>query len=281
METKEIAMSKRTTILGTACVLGMALAAGSAAAAPLTGWDATVNTSFSANDTNNSGGPTWKGWLLGGSVAGPINGLSGFNIQLDGNYTHNWATHASFEQWNLGGSPFWAGMDNRFGVNVNYDTVTHTGTLTNYGVFGEQYFGNVTGMVKGGFLTTSGSQIGGHGNYAGGALSYYFIPDLAITGSVDWADVVTGRANQFLNRGDVNITAWGIGAEWLFTEDYNVSIYGGYTYDQVHDFGFKDHANVWHVGFRWYTGSGSLVDHHRNGTLNPWLPGVLINGANF
>jgi hypothetical protein len=70
METKEIAMSERTTILGTACVLGMALAAGPAAAATLTGWDASLNTSFSINDAGGSGthgilaaafsGPAWK-----------------------------------------------------------------------------------------------------------------------------------------------------------------------------------------------------------------------------
>ncbi|HXJ01045.1 MAG TPA: hypothetical protein VNH44_07465 [Micropepsaceae bacterium] len=275
-------MSKRTTILGTACVLGMALAAGQATAATLTDWALTANTSFSINDNNTSGGATWKGWLLGGSAAGPINGLGGMNVQIDGNYTHNWATHESFEQWNLGISPFWAGMDNRVGVNVNYDTVTHAGSVTNFGVFGEQYFGNVTGMVKGGYLNSTGSEIGGHGNYLGAALAGYFVPDLAVTGSFDWADLTSGRANVNFNRGDVNLNVWGIMAEWLFSEDYGVSVFGGYAYDQIHAFGDKTHDNVWHVGFRWYMGGGSLVDHHRNGNLNPWLPGTIQSaGSGF
>jgi hypothetical protein len=280
METKEIAMSKRTTILGTASIVAMALAAGPAAAAPLTAWALSANTSFSLDDAN-SGGDTWKGWLLGASAAGPINGIDGLAVQVDGNYTHNWANHQSFEQWNLGGSVFWAGMENRVGINVNYDTVTHTGTLTNGGVFGEQYFGNFTGMAKGGWLSTSGSAIGGHGNYLGGALSGYFVPDLAITGSIDWSQIVTGFGSTTFGHRGINTVQYGIGAEWLFTEDYGVSIYGGYTYDQVHAFGFKDHDNVWHVGFRWYTGGGSLIDHHRNGNLNPWLPGVSINGSSL
>jgi hypothetical protein len=279
METKEIAMSKRTTILGTACVLGMALAAGAAVAAPLTEWGATVNTTGALTDSGTKGSPTEKGWLLGGDVAGPINGLSGMNVQVDGNYMHNWSHHESAEQWNLGGSLFWAGMDNRVGVNVIYDTVTHAGTLTNAGVFAEQYFGNFTGMLKGGWLNSSGSDIGGHGTYLGGALSGYFIPDLAVTGSLDWGDVVTGLANATLSRGDVNVTAWSVGAEWLFSEEYGVSLYGGYTYDQNDVFKFKTHANVWHVGLRWYTGGGSLEDHQRNGTLNPWLPGTAISAG--
>jgi hypothetical protein len=280
METKEIAMSKSTRILGTASILALALAAGPAAAAPLTDWALSLNTSFSLDDPS-SGGATWKGWLLGGSATGPINGLDGINVQLDGNYSHNWASHESAESWNIGGSIFWAGMENRVGANVNYNTVTHAGTLTNFGVFGEQYFGNFTGMAKGGWLSTSGTLIGGHGNYLGAALSGYFVPDLAVTGSIDWADVVTGLANVSFSREDINITQWGIGAEWLFSEDYGVSIYGGYAYDQVHAFGFKDHDNVWHVGFRWYMGGGSLMDHHRNGNLNPWLPGVSISGSNL
>jgi len=274
-------MSKRTTILGTACILAMALAAGPAAAAPLTEWALSANTSFSLNDAS-SGSSTWKGWLLGAAAAGPISDIDGLNIQIDGNYTHNWSSTSgvgsSYEQWNIGGSFFWAGMENRIGVNVNYDTVTHTGTLTNFGVFGEQYFGNFTGMAKAGWLSSSGTAIGGHGNYLGGALSGYFVPDLAITGSIDWSQLVTGHGSVIFGHEGVNITQYGIGGEWLFSEDYGVSVYGGYTYDQVHAFGIKDHDNVWHVGFRWYTGGGSLMDHHRNGNLNPWLPGVAISG---
>jgi len=272
-------MSKRTTILGTVCVL--ALAAGPAAAATLTGFASDVTTSISMTDPSTKGAPTWKGWLLGGDVAGPINGLSGMNFQVDANYTHNWAHHESFEQWNLGGNVFWAGMDNRAGVNVNYDTVTHGGTLTNFGVFGEQYFGNVTGMLKGGWLNSSGSSIGGHGTYVGGAVDFYVMPDLSITGGLDWGDVVTGLGNISHSRGDLNLTAWEIMAEWLFIEDYGVSVYGGYSYDQTHAFGFKDHDNVFRVGFRWYMGGGSLIDHQRNGNLNPWLPGSAINASNF
>ena len=273
-------MSKRTTILGTACVFGMALAAGPAAAATLTGFAGVVTTSYSQNDPG-SGSDTAHSWLLGGSIAGPLSDLGNLNFQADASYTHNWSKHtdseddhfsSSAEAWNLGGSAFWANMDGRVGVNVNYLTVTHTGTFTNFGPFAEWYFGNVTGMAKGGWLSTSGSAIGGHGNYLGAAVAGYFIPDLAITGGIEWANLVSGLGCQVCGRSGANATAWGITAEFLFSEEYGVSAFGGYTYTQVN--GSSSNDNAFRVGLRWYTGMGSLMDRHRNGNLNPWLPGV-------
>jgi hypothetical protein len=271
METKEIAMSKSTTILGTACVLGMALAAGPAAAATLTGFAGTVEADYGQNDPPR-GSDTLHNFLLGGDVAGPLNGLANLNFQVDASYMHNWAHHFSAEDWNFGGNLFWANNDGRVGVNVNYLTVTHGGTFTNFGPFAEWYFGNITGMVKGGWINTSGSLVGGHGSYLGGAVSGYIMPDLAITGGVEWADFVSGFGCQVCGRSDLGATAWEINAEYLFSEDYGVSVFGGYQYTEFR--GPLDHENSFHIGFRWYTGGGSLMDRHRNGTLNPWLPAV-------
>ena len=266
-------MSKRTTILGTACVFGMALVAGPAAAATLTSMAGTLTTSFTSTDNSGSGSDTVKSWLLGGSVAGPLSDVMSLNFQVDASYTHNWAHQFSEEDWNLGGSAFWASNDSRIGVNVNYLTATHFAHATNFGVFGEWYFDNITAMAKGGWLSTGGSPFGGHGNYLGGALSFYPMPDLAVTGGVEWNDVVTGRGcGHVCGREDANITAWEIAAEFLFSEEYNVSGYAGFTYSQDKFFNFDSHDNIWHVGLRWYTGGGSLQDKHRNGNLNPWLP---------
>jgi hypothetical protein len=35
------------------------------------------------------------------------------------------------------------------------------------------------------------------------------------------------------------------------------------------------------IGLRWYMGAGSLINHHRNGTLNPWLAGVGGSSVSF
>ena len=272
METKEIAMSKLTTILGTACVLGMALAAVPAAAATLTGFAGTVTTSYGQD--NPEDGENIKNWLLGGSVAGPLSDLPNLNFQFDASYDHNWADDFSAEVWNLGGSAFWANNDGRVGINVNYRTETHFGHDTNYGVFGEWYFGNITGMAKGGWLSGGGAANGGNGNYLGAAISGYFIPDLALTGGVEWAQRITGMGCQVCGRTGANVTALEVAAEFLFSEDYGVSGFASYSHDQFSSQGDDFNDNVWRIGLRWYTGGGSLIDRHRNGTLNPWLPGV-------
>lgn len=270
-------MTKLTKILGTASVLAIAtLAAGPAAAATLTDFAGALTTSYGHNDLDGADDAIHD-WLLGGSVAGPLSDLSNLNFQLDASYDHNWADHFSEEVWNLGGSAFWAGMDGRIGINFNYETFTHFGHVTNGGVFGEWYFGNITAMAKGGWLSSGGSGFGGHGNYMGGAISGYFIPNLAITGGVEWTDIVTGFGCQVCGRSDVNNTGWEIGAEFLFSEDYGVSIFGNYAnVDQ--SFSGEDFTdNVFRIGLRWYMGGGSLQDHHRNGNLNPWLPALGVH----
>ena len=137
---------------------------------------------------------TVKSWLLGGNIAGPIADLAGMNYQVDANYIHNWAHQWSQEDWNLGGSAFWASMDSRIGVNANYFTATHNGHISNGGVFGEWYFGNVTAMAKGGWLSSGGTPQGGRGNYMGAALSFFIRSPISPSpAGLEWGDIVTGR----------------------------------------------------------------------------------------
>jgi hypothetical protein len=276
METKEIAMSKHTTILGTACVLGMALTAVPAAAATLTGFSGVVVTSYGQN--NPEEGDNIKNWLLGGSIAGPLSDLPNLNFQFDASYDHNWADDFSAEVWNLGGNAFWANNDGRIGINVNYETITHLGHRTNFGAFGEWYFGNITGMAKGGWVSAGGSPVGGHGNYLGAAISGYFIPDLAITGGVEWAQDISGFGCQTCGRIGSHATALEIAAEFLFSEDFGVSGFASYSHTTESLQGDSFDDNAFRIGLRWYTGGGSLMDRHRNGNLNPWLPGIGAPG---
>jgi len=269
-------MQKRTTMMGTACVLAAAaLTAGPAAAATLTDFAGVLNTSFTNSDNSATGSETLKSWLLGGSAAMPLSTIDGLNAQVDASYTHNWADHFSREDWNFGGSAFWANMDSRIGINGAYTNWNKVGHLTTGGAFAEYYWGAITVMAKGGWLSGGGSPMGGHGNYLGGAVAGYILPDLAITGGVEWADLVEGQGCQICGRNDARDTAFQIIVEFLFEEDLGISGYAGYTY-QSQKFGAANdtHNNVWLVGVRWYMGGGSLMDHHRNGNLNPWLPGL-------
>ena len=72
-ETKEIGMSKHITLLGTACVLGMALVAAPASASTLTGFAGDVTTSY--GKVNPKDADTVQSWLLGGNIAGPLSDL--------------------------------------------------------------------------------------------------------------------------------------------------------------------------------------------------------------
>jgi hypothetical protein len=270
-------MLKCTKLLGTAGVLGIAaLVASPAAAGTLTDMAATVQTEYSAVNVDDSGSDddTTSNWLLGGSVAAPLSDLANLNIQANVSYRHSWRDEFSRETWNFGADPFWAGADGRIGIDFTYVTFTHFGHITNGGLFGEWYFGNITAMAKGGWVSTGGSAFGGHGTYLGGAVEGYVMPDLGITGGVTWAQDITGQGCQICGRTGVNTTVWEIGAEFLFSEDFGVSGYAGYAHNQVSVQGNDDNSNIWRVGLRWYVGGGSLVDHHRNGTLNPWLPGL-------
>jgi hypothetical protein len=282
METKEIAMSKHTKILGTACVLAMtAVVASPAAAATLTGFAGTLNTSYSGDSNSTPGTDTVHSWLLGGSVAGPLSDLANLNFQVGASYTHNWADHFSREDWNFGGDAFWADNDGRVGIDVGYSNFNRFGHITNGGAIAEWYFGVLTGMAKGGWLSSGGSGIGGHGNYLGAGVAGYFMPDLAITGGVEWTDLVSGLGCGTCGRGDIRATNWQAMAEFLWSEDLGLSVYGAYTYADNKFFNFDSHDNVWTIGLRWYMGTGSLIDHHRNGTLNPWLAGIRASGLTF
>jgi len=272
-------MSRSTTMMGTACVLAMAaLTAGPAAAAPLTGFAGNLNTSFGMFDDDSTGSDAVKSWLLGGTVSGPIPDLANLNFELNAAFRHDWADNFSQASWILGGSAFWAGMESRVGLNFNHVDLSEVGHVTNGGVFGEYYFGNLTAMAKGGWLSSGGSGVigrfGGRGNYLGLGVTGYITPDIALTGGVEWADLVMGRACQTCGRQDLRVTAFELLGEWLFSPAYGVSGYAGYSFVDSKVFTVDGEANAWVIGLRWYTGGGSLQDRHRNGSLNPWLPGV-------
>jgi hypothetical protein len=307
VETKEIAMSKTTKLMGTACILASALGAGPAAAASLMGFTAMVDTHFGRTTFSDSGSDSndQNAWSLGGSIAMPIDELAGINWQIDAQYTHGWnGTDNTFdtdgnclvcdarsaETWDFGFSPFWAGENGRFGINVNYSTETHWGHLTNGGAFGEWYFGNITAHLKGGWLSSGGTPFGGHGNYYGGAITGYVLPNLAITGSVTWSDLVTGAtlestpfpscSAQTCGRRDWNQLNYGAQVEFLVSESLPISVYGGFNYTQFTisegiPTGTADDFNAytWMIGVRFYPGSGALINKHRDGNLFGWLRG--------
>jgi len=290
--------------MGTACILASALGAGPAAAASLTGFTTMVDTHYSRTTFNDTDGADFNTWSLGGSIAMPIDEVPNLNWQIDASYAHSWngkdntfdtdgncivCDAFSAETWNFGFSPFWAGENGRFGINVNYNTQTHWGYLWNGGAFAEWYFGPLTAQLKAGWLGSGGTPIGGHGNYVGGAITGYALPNLSITGSFTWSSIITGASlestpfpscmAQVCGRRGWNQKNYGIQAEFLVSESLPISVYGGFVYTQytVTDgplvSGDDFNASTFMVGARFYPGQGSLMNKHRDGNLFGWLRG--------
>ena len=284
-------MSKSTKLLGTVSVLAT-LAAGPAAADTLMGFAGMADASYthvSLSSDSGYGSDSSNSFGLGAAIAFPVEEIANLNWQLDGNYVSTSYDPGSSITWNLGGSLFLAYANSRFGINVNYNTLTDYGSLTNGGAFAEWYFGNVTAQAKGGWLWGGGTPSGGRGNYLGAGIAGYFMPNLAISASVSWADLVTS-ATQFwpcygstCGRRDLNHTDFGIEGEFLVSETLPVSIYLGYMYTDAsisenvaNPYLTSDdwNTNTFYIGLRYYMGGqGTLIEHHRNGNLHKFLRG--------
>jgi len=302
METEEIAMLKRTNLLGTACVLATALAAGPAAADQLQGFQGFASAEYGHAGFSDCGGcEDLNSGTFGVGMVLPLADLPNLNWQLDASYSHQWTGDFdhfvgfdgegdpvfdnygdSQEVWNFGFSPFWAGPQSRFGLNLNYETVTHFGHQTNGGVFTEWYWGDAfTISAKGGYLSAGGSQNGGHGHYIAGAVTFYGTPDLAVSGTVDWQTRVSGFGCNFgrpCTRNGIGGVSFGIDAEYLPLEDLGLAIFGGWRYtesDVPNSLGGDFTDSTLNIGLRYYTGvaAGSLENRHRNGQLRDWLRG--------
>jgi hypothetical protein len=177
--------------------------------------------------------------------------------------------------WNIGGHLFWAPrQDGRIGATVQYEKLDGGGAnthLTQYGAFGEYYFSNMLtlGLNGGGWTGSSGTfGSSSSGGYIGGGLTDYVMPNLALTGQI----------NYFSGSG-AHLTNYSAMGEWLVSDSTPISIYGGYTYTDAS--GLSGHINQWTIGVKFYTnGNGTtLVEKHRNGALDTLVrPSVFTGG---
>ena len=248
---------KKSLLLSTA-VLALGLASATAASAGVSG---TLSSSY-ASDTNSDGADLWN---INGSLTGMVSGNWG--LEATGGY-HSLSETGSdnLDIWNVGGSVFWAGMQGRLAATVNYYSTSTSGIdldVTSYGAGGEWYAGpQFTIAVKGGGNTISSYGSDASGGFVGGMLKWYVIPNLALSGSVDY--------NEYSG---LHITSEAAQLEWMFSNSLPLSIYGGYTHDDFGTgglFGASSTSNTFNVGVKFYFNNptgGSLVDRQRSGSL--------------
>jgi hypothetical protein len=207
-------------------------------------------------------------WNIDGSLTGTFG--SNWGAEVTGGY-HNLDLNDGFgdslDIWNAGGSLFWAASQGRLAATVNYYSTSEFGAnlnVTNYGVGGEWYAGpTFTVAVKGGADTVSGSAGGFSdsetGGYFGGMLEWYVMPNLALSGAVDYTEIAGTHATSETAK-----------IEWMFSNTMPVSIYGGYEHADAGAGGFGLDGNAFFVGLKVYmdsVGGGALVDRQRNGSL--------------
>jgi len=297
VETREIAMSRTTKLLGTVSVLAT-LAAGPAAADQLDGFAGFADLQYSNTswDDSYSSDDSSNNFTAGLGIAFPVDEVDALAWQLDGNYSSQSGDGSSRIVWNLGGSFFLSYPGSRTGININYETMTDFGSLTNGGLFTEWYFGNITAAAKGGWLWGGGTPSGGRGNYLGGNVAGYIMPNFALEGSITWSDLISGSTGvgggyggpcfgPTCGRRDFTETNFTISGEFLVSQTFPVSVFGGYTYTdwKVSEnsnnpnlvSGDDFNTNTFFIGVRYYMGGmGTLIENHRNGNVRPWLRGA-------
>lgn len=257
-----------------AAVLG-STTAGAAVAdpAPAPGGSPEIETSpngtvyFDYANVGIGGGPSINDVGGGGAAVLPI----GASFAAQGQASYHYLTASggagsgSIDNWDVGGNAYWHGSFGRLGAGVDYigigahgGATTDAGTvsLVSYGAFVDWYpASRLTLAAKGGGITGSGPGFSSTLPYVGGQAIGYLRPNLALSGTIDWAGNSSG-----------SFTVAGVQAEWLISEKTPLSVFGAYDYVG----GAGTRLNVLRVGVKYYIGgAGSLVRRQRGG-VDDW-----------
>jgi hypothetical protein len=213
--------------------------------------------------TAEAGGEDVDVWTFGGSILAGLGNTGGFNVQGDLNYSTSEVLGVDLDSWNFGGAAFYrqlaaanGGPGFAFGASIGHTTSEVAGLdfdVTTYGVFGELYFSPMfTAFAQGGWAD---GDFDTDGEYIGGGLRVYPIPNLSLTGSIQY---VSGE-------NDSDATDFGIRGEFMFSPAIPVAVYAGYNNIDA-DGG--DAVDVWTIGLRALFGPGmNLAEKDRNGPV--------------
>ena len=273
-------MMKKNILLASVCtaIAGAVPFSPAMADAPV-GFAGTLSGMYSTSQLKGAGADSSaNSYGINGSGAFGF-GIPDFAAQIDGSYGHIGTHGNDADLWGIGGSVFWANALGRAGGTITYNKTTLLGSAsgfdfdnTTYGIFGEYYINDMlTVGGKGGWFKVSdnfSSGCGGEGsscsdsadgNYIGGILTGYVMPDVALSGAIDYLSFDNGH-----------ITSYSVGGEYLFSEMLPVSGFISWTNTQISDGG--PHENTWMFGLKYYfnDNGSTLKDRQRNGTLG-WI----------
>jgi hypothetical protein len=216
-----------------------------------------ANVSGSYANFSNGGGDVWN-------VDGALSDT--FSSQWGGEVSGGYHNSAGDSGGNFGGALFWFDPSFRVAASGNYLSLGGA-HISNYGVGGEWFASSqFTVALRGGGISANSGTSGG---YVGGDVKFYFTPNIAVNGGVDYVDF-----------SGLSLTSEDVKAEWLISQSFPVSIFGGYSHIDANGGGNED---AFFVGIKIYTNDpagGALVDRQRGGNLGyidgmPYLGSVL------
>jgi hypothetical protein len=206
---------------------------------------------------NVAGFPTWS---ADGAVSVP---LGWDDLSVEGDLGDRGVDGAHI--FDGGGSLVWSQPEFRVAGSVLYNRLTGFGggvDETQYGAGGQWFFGEAfTASVLGGGISGSAS-----GGYVGGNLKWYFDPDIALDGFVNYTSLSGAHETDF-----------GAHAEWLPMEDIPISVMANYTHTNLSGFGFSGNTDIWWAGLKLYLNDSpatTMEDRQRTGTLDTIAPGL-------
>ena len=222
---------------------------------------------FGQYATSEVAGESVDMWSGGGSIVAGI--AQGFNLQGDIGYaTAEVDGVGDLNVWNFGGAAFYrsalganGGPGFAAGLAIgrtSLDIDSFDYDLTTYGAFGEIYISEmVTGFINGGWVD---GDFDLDGNYVGGGLRVYPMPNLSLTGSI----------NHATGEGDSDATDFGIKGEFLFSSMVPVALYAGY--NNISSDG-DDGIDVWTIGLRvLFDPAGTLYQRDVSGPIRNASP---------
>jgi hypothetical protein len=222
-------------------------------------------------------GPNGSLWQADAQAAYGF-GMSNIAVEVDGGYRYLSSDDGEhITTWGIAGHVFWAPPQGRVGGTVRIESSKESAVPVS--LPGEE-FGSLTfdHALYGGFFEFNlGDQItlgvfGGEyaiyfpddrpafkNAYLGGGGTFYVIPDLALSGVINYRHIYEDRA----------ALEFSAVAEWLVSTSVPISIFAGYQHRSYTSSG-SYHVQLWSLGLKFYTsGNGTnLRDKHRNGALD-------------
>jgi hypothetical protein len=205
-------------------------------------------------------------------------GMSNIAVEVDGGYRYVSSDDSEhIRTWGIAGHVFWAPPQGRVGGTVRLESSTESDvpvslpggefeSLTfDHALYGGFFEFNVSdkitlGVFGGEYAIYFPDHRPAFKNaYLGGGGTFYVIPDLALSGVVNYRHIFEDRA----------ALEFAAVAEWLVSTSLPISIFAGYQHRSYTGSG-SFQAQLWSFGLKFYTGgnSTSLRDKHRNGALD-------------